>query len=109
MDYQVVLSDLFLSDLKEIVDYLAIRADGDIASRIGNELLDRALEFGRNPWLGKPVKLRPGARKVVLYSYLIYYDVDDANYSVNILRAWHGARDPKTLRLEMGISQKSSA
>ena len=51
MDYQVVLSDLFISDLKEIVDYLAIRADGDVASRIGNELLDRALEVGRNPWL----------------------------------------------------------
>ena len=100
MDYQVVLSDLFLSDLKEIVDYLAIRADGDIASRIGNELLDRALETGRNPWLGKPVKKRPGARKVIQYSYLIYYDVDEENHSVSILRAWHGARDPKTLRME---------
>jgi len=100
MDFQVVLSDLFISDLKEIVDYLTIRADVDVASRIGNELLDRALEVGCNPWLGKPVKKKSGTRKVILYSYLIYYDVDDANHSVNILRAWHGARDPKTLRME---------
>ena len=33
MDYQVVLSDLFISDLKEIVDYLAIRADGDKSTK----------------------------------------------------------------------------
>lgn len=57
----------------------------------------------------KLVKQRPGARKVILYSYLIYYDVDDATHSVNILRAWHGARDPKTLRMEIEISQKASA
>lgn len=60
MDYQVVLSDLFISDLKEIVDYLTERAGPETAFRIGNELLDRALEAGRNPFLGQPVKQRPG-------------------------------------------------
>jgi plasmid stabilization system protein ParE len=100
MDYNVILSDLFISDLKEIVDYLAKRAGAEIAGRIGNELLDRALEIGRNPLIGQPVKHRPGARKVLRYSYLIYYDVDEARRSVEILRAWHGTRDPETLRLE---------
>jgi plasmid stabilization system protein ParE len=100
MDFQIILTDLFVSDLKEIVDYLVIRADGHVAGRVGNEVLDRALEIGRNPWLGREVKQRPGVRKVILYSYLIYYEVDEANHAVNILRAWHGARDPKTLRLE---------
>jgi len=56
MDYQVILSDLFISDLREIVDYLTNRAGAEIASRIGNELLDRALETGRNPFVGQSVK-----------------------------------------------------
>ena len=43
MDYKVILSDLFLSDLQEIVEYLAEVAGLETASRIGNELLDRAL------------------------------------------------------------------
>jgi len=27
MDFQIILTDLFVSDLKEIVDYLVIRAE----------------------------------------------------------------------------------
>ena len=99
MDYQVILSDFFVSDLKEIVDYLTIRAGEEIASRIGNELLDRALETGRNPFVGQPIRQRPGARKVLRHSYLIYYDVDETRHIIEVLRVWHGARDPKTLRL----------
>jgi plasmid stabilization system protein ParE len=99
MDYQVVLSNLFLSDLKEIVDYLTEQASADLAKRIGHELLDRTLDAARNPWIGTPVKKRPGCRKMIHYSYLLYYEVDETNHSVNILRAWHGARDPKSLRM----------
>ena len=98
MDFKVILSDLFLSDLQEIVHYLSEHAGPDTASRIGNELLDRALEAGQKPFLGQPVRQRPGARKVLRYPYLIYYDVNEARQTVEILRVWHGARDPKTLR-----------
>jgi plasmid stabilization system protein ParE len=100
MDYQVILSDLFLTDLQEIVDYLKEHAGPAIASRIGNALLDRALEVGQRPFIGRPVKQRPGARKVLRYPYLIYYDVNETRQTVEVLRAWHGARDPKTLRLD---------
>jgi len=100
MDYQVILSDLFISDLREIVDSLASRAGGEIAFRIGNELLDRALEAGRNPLIGHPVRQRPGTRKVLRHPYLIYYDVDEPRHAVEVLRVWHGARDPKTLRFD---------
>ena len=99
MDYKVILSDLFLSDLQEIVEYLAEVAGPEPASRIGNELLDRAVEAGQSPFIGQPVKDRPGARKVLRYSYLIYYDVDEDRKTVKVLRAWQGARDPETLRL----------
>ena len=100
MDYKVILSDRFLSDLREIVDYLNEHADADTAYRIGNELLDRALDVGQQPFQGKPVKQRPGARKVLRYPYLIYYDVNETRGTVEVLRVWHGARDPRTLRLD---------
>ena len=99
MDYQVILSDLFIADLKEIVDYLTKRASVEVASRIGNELINRSLELGRNPFIGQIVRQRSGARKILRYSYRIYYDVNEAQRTVEVLRVWHGARDPKTLRL----------
>ena len=61
MDYQVILSNFFIADLKEIVEYLTFRAGENVASRIGNELIDRALKIGRNPFIGQLVKQRPGA------------------------------------------------
>ncbi len=99
MDYRVVLSDFFISDLKEIVDYLTVRAGSELASRIGHELLNRAMETGHNPFIGQAVKDRPGVRKVLRYSYRIYYDVDESRQVIEVLRIWHGARDPRTLRL----------
>jgi len=99
MDYKVILSDLFISDLREIVEYLKVRASEEVAFRIGNELVSRALEVGRNPFVGQLVRERPGARKILRYSYRIYYDVNEEQRVVEILRIWHGARDPKTLRL----------
>jgi plasmid stabilization system protein ParE len=71
----------------------------ETASRIGNELLNCALEAGQRPFIGQPVKQRPGARKVLRYHYFIYYDVNEHHKTVEVLRAWHGARNPKTLRL----------
>jgi len=99
MDYQVILSDFFIADLKEIVEYLKLRASEEVAFRIGNELINRALDIGRNPFIGQLVKERPGARKILRYSYRIYYDVNERQRIVEVLRVWHGARDPKTLHL----------
>ncbi len=99
MDYKIVLSDLFIADLEEITTYLAKRASPEVASRIGNELIDRTLELGKNPFVGQKVRRRRGARKILRYSYRIYYDVNESERVVEVLRVWHGARDPKTLRL----------
>jgi plasmid stabilization system protein ParE len=100
MDYKVILSDLFLCDLQEIVDYLKEHGGPEIASLIGNELLDRVFEAGQRPFIGQPVKQRFGARKVLRYPSVIYYDVNETCKTVEVLRVWHGARDPKTLRLD---------
>jgi plasmid stabilization system protein ParE len=98
MDYSVILSDVFASDLDGIIAHLMTRAGVETASRIGNELLDRALEIGESPFIGQLVKKRFGARKVLLYRYIIYYDVNETQQTVEVLRVWHGARDAKSLR-----------
>jgi hypothetical protein len=71
MDYQVILSDFFVADLMEIVGYLTHRASAAVGSRIGNELINRALEPGRNPFIRQIVRQRPGVRKISRYSYRI--------------------------------------
>ncbi len=76
MDYKVVLSEDFLADLQEIVESLIERADSEPAFRIGNELLDRAVEIGQSPFIGQIVPARTRVRKVLRYRYQIYYDVN---------------------------------
>lgn len=98
MDYTVVLSEVFSSDLDGIVAYLMKRAGAETAFRIGNKLIDRALEVGESPFIGQPVKQRPGVCKVLLYRYIIYYDVNEVQQTVEVLRVWHGARNPESLR-----------
>ncbi len=99
MDWQVVLSDFFISDLKEIVDFLVKHAGAEFASRMGHELIDRALEAGRQPFAGQPVKSHSNTRKILHHRYLIYYDINPEKGRIEVLRIWHSARDPKTLRL----------
>jgi plasmid stabilization system protein ParE len=92
MDYQVILSDFFISDLEEIVIYITREAGTDLAARVGNELINRATELARTPLIGQPVKQRSGARKILRYPYQIYYDVNEENRTIEVLRVWHGAR-----------------
>ena len=44
----------------------------------------------------------PGTRRLVLRSYLIFYEVDKATRTVDILRFWHAARDPDSLKWRRG-------
>ena len=66
MDYSVILSEFFSADLDGIIAYLMKSAGPETAFRIGNELIDRALEIGESPFIGQPVKKRVGVRKVLL-------------------------------------------
>jgi plasmid stabilization system protein ParE len=45
------------------------------------------------------VKNWPGIRVIVLSPYLIFYRFERAATQVEILRFWHGARDPLSLEL----------
>ena len=98
MDYQVILSPLALDDLEQIVRYVASH-DPQAAERLGNRLLDHAEKLRDLPQRGGKVRSRPGVRKLLLWPYLIFYRVNEHSRSVEVLRFWHGAQDPKQLRL----------
>lgn len=99
MDYQVILSPLALEDLEEIVRYTAAD-DPAAAERLGTRLFDQAETLCRLPHRGGSARRRQGVKKVLLRPYLIFYRVDDAARRVEILRFWHGAQNPRNIRLE---------
>ncbi len=100
--FQVVFSPLAVSDLEQIVRYIA-RDDPSVAERVGYRLIQRAWSLAQ-PHVhnsGRALHKRLGVRRLVEGNYLILYRVfaGDQN-KVRVLRFWHGARDPKSLRLD---------
>jgi plasmid stabilization system protein ParE len=51
------------------------------------------------PGKGRFVRDWPNVRVIVLSPYLIFYRFDEQVDKVEVLRFWHGARDPATLEL----------
>jgi|GEM_PF-4712317 len=51
------------------------------------------------PGKGRSVKGWPDVRVIVLSPYLIFYRLKLRENVVEVLRFWHGARDPDTLEM----------
>jgi plasmid stabilization system protein ParE len=98
MGYKVGLSELARDDLDAVVRFLAEKSP-EAALRVGNELLDAALSLAILPRRGAPVRRRPGMRKLSHRYYLIFYQVNEAQQWVEIVRIWDGRQDPATLQL----------
>lgn len=99
MDYKIILSEVFLKDLKEIVDYLTQEAGEETAAHVANSIVNCAYQTAPNPFIGKPVNHPQKVRKVSCRPYLIYYKINQEERAVEIIRAWHGARNPRSLKL----------
>jgi addiction module RelE/StbE family toxin len=97
--FKVILTQAALNDLKEIVEYIS-EDDPRAAERLASDLVSRAEALSQMPRRGKAVRVRPGVRRLVRNPYLIVYRIDEAAKMVKVLRFWHGARDPKSLRLD---------
>jgi toxin ParE1/3/4 len=98
MDCAVIYSEAALDDLQEIAAYIA--ADNvEVAERFANRLVDLAESLRNMPGKGRSVKGWPMVRVIVLSPYLIFYRFDEQVDKVEVLRFWHGARDPATLEL----------
>ena len=100
MDYQVGLTEAARSDLHAVVRYIAVDGQNpDAAFRLGNELLDAALSLAIFPRRGSPVRRRPGMRKLAHRHWLIFYQVNEVERRVEVIRIWDGRQDPSALKL----------
>jgi toxin ParE1/3/4 len=93
MDFKVFLSSEALSDLEQIVAYIAPRNPA-AAERMGNHLLDAALSLQSFPERGRvvPEFREDQLREIVFRSYRIIYRVKSSDATVEVVRFWHGAR-----------------
>ena len=98
MGYQVGLTDAAIEDLRGAVRFLAEK-NSEAALRLGEEILDAALSLALLPRRGAPVRRRPGMRKLSHRYFLIFYQVNEADQWVEIVRIWDGRKDPSALHL----------
>lgn len=98
MDYKVILSQACINDLAEIVGYIS-QHDSAAAKRTGGALIDRAISLAQHPRRGPSMHGCPEVRRLVLKSFLIFYEINETLRTVEVLRFWHAAQDPKSLRL----------
>jgi toxin ParE1/3/4 len=91
MDYKVIYSPTAISDLAEIVRFVA-HDDPQAALKLGEQLADDADSLGRFPYRFPTFRRRANVRKLVTGQYLILYRVVPVPKIVEILRFWHGAR-----------------
>ncbi len=99
-NFQVVFSLHAERDLEKIVRHVS-RDDVEAAIRLGNKLIERALQLSHpeNVYRGTNVSKRPGIRKLIEGNYLIFYRPYREERKIRVLRFWHAARDRKGLRL----------
>ena len=98
MDSAVIYSEAALADLEQITAFIAAD-NAEAAERFANRLVDLAESLRSLPERGRPVKKWPGVRVIVLAPYLIFYCFERPANTVEILRFWHGSRDPLSLEL----------
>lgn len=93
--------DLFrggAADLQEITPYIAVD-NAEAAERFANRLVDLAESLRQMPRKGRPVKNWGHVRVIVLSPYLIFYRLEPKENRIEVLRFWHGARNPDTLEM----------
>jgi toxin ParE1/3/4 len=99
VEYEVIITRLALRDLEQIRAYIA-RDNPSAAERFSLRLLDEAESLHIFPGRGGLIAKRPGARFIVVHSYLVVYRIVEESRTVRVLRFWHGARERVRMRLE---------
>ena len=91
MDFRVEITDPAITDLAEIVSYIA-QDNPEAAAVLGNHLLDASMTLADMPDKGSPYQKVPGIRKLTVRPYKIFYRVNESTRVVEVLRFWHSAR-----------------
>ena len=93
MDYKIVWSERSLSNLKEIVQFIA-EDNPFAAERMGTTIIKRASLLAQFPQLGAVFAglCREDVREIAAPPYRIIYQVLESQKAVSILTVWHGSR-----------------
>ena len=94
MDFQIRITKAALADFEGILAYSWANLPGS-AQRFGNAILDHIELLRSFPYIGSPVKGRPGVRQLVHTPILIYYRVSESPNFVEIIHLQHGSRGSK--------------
>lgn len=93
MAFQIVRSEIALSDLRELVRYIA-RDDRQVAGRFGDLIVSKVESLQSFPRIGRivPEYREECLRELIVPPYRIVFEIDDDAMKLSILRIWHAAR-----------------
>lgn len=91
MDYRILFTQRALTDLAEIIGYIA-EADDEAAARFGASLLDHVDLLARYPRMGGIIRKRSRVRKLLHSPILVYYQIREARRIIEVLHFRHGSR-----------------
>jgi plasmid stabilization system protein ParE len=99
MGWRIALNERADLDLEHVVAFLA-RKNPVAAKRLGLNLVDTIFSLQEMPFRGVAVRGRPGYRRVLHKPwFLIFYRINEAQQSVEIVRIWDARQDPGAFRL----------
>ncbi|MBD2385261.1 type II toxin-antitoxin system RelE/ParE family toxin [Cylindrospermum sp. FACHB-282] len=94
MDYRIVLAPRAVSDLEDIVRYIALH-NPEAARKLGQKLLNKTKELSQFPIKGQKVPEfnDPCIRQLILKPYRIVYRVEDDKKQISVARFWHASQE----------------
>jgi plasmid stabilization system protein ParE len=91
VDYRIIFTQKALSDLDEIIGYIALD-DVGAAERFGHGLLDHVELLRRFPRMCGVIRKRSRVRKLQHSPVLMYYRIDEDGRAIVVLHFRHGSR-----------------
>ena len=93
MAFRIVWSETALTDLRDLVRYIA-RDDRQDAKRFGDLIVTKVQSLQAFPRIGRivPEFREDHLRELIMAPYRIVYEIDDETTTLAILRIWHCAR-----------------
>jgi plasmid stabilization system protein ParE len=99
MGWRVALNERADLDLEHVVAFLA-RKNPVAAERLGLKLVDTIFSLQQMPNRGVAVGGRPGYRRILHQPwFLIFYRINEAQQSIEIVRIWDARQDPGAFKL----------
>jgi plasmid stabilization system protein ParE len=91
VDFRLLFTQRALNDLADIIGHIA-EDDPEAAERFGNSLLDHVELLTRFPRMGSTIRRRARVWKLSHSPILVYYQLRENKYLVEILHLRHASR-----------------